>query len=137
MDFDSWVDTVAQSHRPTGAKEKVMGPNWSDENLKQAISEVEDALSKLRDLGTHDDVQGHAFTWSDENLKQAISEVEGALAKLREFGSTGDDVQGHAFTWLDENVKQAIESLTGALASLRELGTNESDDGEGHRGHRH
>jgi hypothetical protein len=41
------------------------GYNWSDERLKQAISQVDDALARLRELqvtsGEDEDVEGHAL----------------------------------------------------------------------------
>jgi len=65
---------------------------WSDENLKQAISQVDDALQVLRRLqptdGQDDDVHGHWLAWSDENLKQAVSRLENALAALRAVRTT-------------------------------------------------
>ena len=67
------------------------GYGLSDENLKQAISQVQDALQVLRQLQpTHDqdDVHGHISSWSDENLKQAITRLENALAALRAVRTT-------------------------------------------------
>jgi len=61
----------------------------SDENLKQAIEEVEDALASLKDFEARRDpddseVEAHAFM-SDESLKQAIERLEGALVRLRDL----------------------------------------------------
>jgi polyhydroxyalkanoate synthesis regulator phasin len=70
--------------------------SWSDENLKQAIAEVEDALAKLRDLDAPgDDVQGHASMYSDETLKQAIESLSEAVASLRNLGPRkSEDAEG-------------------------------------------
>jgi hypothetical protein len=59
---------------------------WSDENLKQAITQVENALAALAKLNTRrepTEVEGQWKSWSDENLKQAIEQVKSALAALK------------------------------------------------------
>jgi hypothetical protein len=81
------------SHMEPPGQDDVEGHayGWSDENLKQAISQVQDALQVLRQLEpTHDqdDVEGHAYSWSDENLKQAVSRLENAVAALRALRTT-------------------------------------------------
>lgn len=62
---------------------------YSDENLKQAIQQVEDALSALQKLkaegGSTAEVEGQARLYSDENLKQAVQQVEAALAALQKL----------------------------------------------------
>lgn len=65
---------------------------WSDEKLKQAIGEIEDALSTLKQLGDSSsdadddsDVRAHSFGWSDETLKQAISNLQSALQSLKQI----------------------------------------------------
>ena len=60
----------------------------SDEQLKQAITKLEDALTSLRELtsdreGEEPDVEAHGAWLSDENVKQAIAKLEDALEKLR------------------------------------------------------
>jgi hypothetical protein len=69
--------------------------SWSDERLKQAISQVDDALARLRELqgtsGEDEDVEGHALrapSRSNEQLKQAISSLENAQEGLRAVGTT-------------------------------------------------
>jgi len=62
---------------------------YSDENLKQAIAQLEDALASLRALepqaAEDADVEAHRTYWSDESLKQAITQLENALAELRKL----------------------------------------------------
>ena len=59
----------------------------SDENLKQVIERLEDALSQLRELepAAEEDaeVEAHRGYISDENLKQAIKKVEHAIETLK------------------------------------------------------
>jgi hypothetical protein len=69
--------------------------SWSDERLKQAISQVDDALARLRELqvtsGDGEDVEGHALrapSRSNEQLQQAISSLENAQEGLRSVGTT-------------------------------------------------
>jgi hypothetical protein len=83
------------SHMPPSGQDDVEGHGFyglSDENLKRAISQVDDALQVLRQLqpahDQDDDVQGHLYAWSDENLKQAVSRLETALAALRALRTT-------------------------------------------------
>jgi uncharacterized protein YacL (UPF0231 family) len=81
------------SHMEPSGRDDVEGHaySWSDENLKQAISQIQDALQVLRQLEpsqAEDDVEGHAYSWSDENLKQAVSRLENALAALRALRTT-------------------------------------------------
>ena len=102
---------------------------WSDEKLKQAITQLEDALSSLRALETEDgedaDVKAHRWSgYSDENLKQAIAQLEDALASLRALepqAGEDADVEAHRTYWSDESLKQAITQLENALAELRKL----------------
>ena len=57
---------------------------YSDENLKQAIAEVENALAALRTLDGDDaEVQGHGYKWSDEDLKEAVTSLSDALEALK------------------------------------------------------
>jgi hypothetical protein len=103
---------------------------WSDQELKQAVAQVEDALAALRELETGpaggEDVEGHASRgWSDRELKQAVAQVEDALAALRELETVpvgaDEDVEGHAVR-SDERLKQGITALTDALDTLKALG---------------
>jgi hypothetical protein len=82
------------SHMEPSGQDDVQGhsSSWSDENLKQAISQVQDALQVLRQLeptqAEDDDVEGHGYSLSDKNLKQAVSRLENALAALRAVRTT-------------------------------------------------
>jgi hypothetical protein len=60
---------------------------FSDENLKQAVQQVEDAIAALQKLRVKStaEVEGQLSGFSDENLKQAIEQVESALASLRKL----------------------------------------------------
>jgi hypothetical protein len=65
----------------------------SDENLKQVVTQLEQALAALRQLDTQADedepeIEGHKFRHSDESLKQAVTQLEQALAALRELQGT-------------------------------------------------
>ena len=63
---------------------------WSDENLKQAVAKLEDALAALRELetkGEDAEVEAHHVGWSDKNLKQAVAQLEQALEQLRNVGT--------------------------------------------------
>ncbi len=69
---------MEQDFKGVASSDDVAGHGWnyfSDENLKQVVAEVEDALTKLRSLGEEKpEVQGHGYiTWSDENLKQVVA----------------------------------------------------------------
>ena len=59
---------------------------YSDENLKQAIQQVESALDALRQVAAQQeddaDVEAHRSYYSDESLKQAIQQLEKALRGL-------------------------------------------------------
>ena len=70
-----------------GAEEDTEGQGyrWSDENLKQTITQVESALATLRQVGADDDddTEGQGYRWSDENLKQEIKPVADALVSLK------------------------------------------------------
>jgi len=108
---------------------------WSDEVLKQTITEVESALAALRELdaGDDNDVEGHGYRWSDEQLKQAITKLDDALQSLRNLGADEDnDVEGHGYRWSDEQLKQAVTQVENALQSLRNLDADEDNDVEGH-----
>ena len=61
------------------------GYRWSDENLKQAVTQVQSALETLRSMGADEDaeVEGHALRWSDEDLKQAVKSLSDALESLK------------------------------------------------------
>ncbi len=61
------------------------GYRWSDENLKQAVTQVQSALETLRSMGADEDaeVEGHALKWSDEDLKQAVKSLSDALESLK------------------------------------------------------
>ena len=71
----------------------------SDENLKQTVVEIENALEKLRALlaAAQAEVEGHPLRGhSDENLKQTVVQIEKALEKLRALlAATQEDVEGH------------------------------------------
>lgn len=58
---------------------------WSDQNLNQAITQVESALTTLRQVGSDDDddTEGQGYKWSDENLKQGVKSMAGALGSLK------------------------------------------------------
>jgi exonuclease VII small subunit len=59
---------------------------YSDETLKQAIQQLEDALGALEKLKAEgkdaDEVEGQIIRYSDKTLKQAIQQVESALSAL-------------------------------------------------------
>jgi hypothetical protein len=99
----------------------------SDENLKQAIAEVEGALAKLYAATAPKDdgnVEAHAARiLSDEDLQQAVTAVGNALAQLRGLqASRTDDVEAHsARGFSHENIKVTIATLTDALEKLRAL----------------
>jgi hypothetical protein len=71
----------------------------SDENLKQAVAEIENAIEKLRALlaANQSEVEGHLLRGhSDENLKQAVAQIEDAMEKLRALLAAAQaDVEGH------------------------------------------
>jgi hypothetical protein len=60
---------------------------WSDETLKQAVEQVQDALEALRKLqvpeGEEAEVEAHSIAWSDENLKRAVTSLRNALQTLK------------------------------------------------------
>ena len=65
--------------------------SWSDENLKQAVSELEGALEALLRLDRPSEdaeVEGHGRMLSDENLKQAVTKLEDALEALLQMSSS-------------------------------------------------
>ena len=78
-----------QQQRSTGDEAEVVGHGykWSDENLKQAVTEVQSALETLQRLGgdDEDEVEGHGYKWSDAELKQAVSSLSNALERLKEI----------------------------------------------------
>lgn len=69
-----------------------MAMGWADEQLKQAVAKLEDALKQLRELETkrerkEDDVEGNMIGYSDERLKQTVAKLDDALGQLRQLGS--------------------------------------------------
>jgi hypothetical protein len=62
---------------------------FSDERLKQAVTQVESALAGLRQLSTPppdgDEVEAHHM-YSDERLKQAVTPAPGVVAALGSLG---------------------------------------------------
>ena len=60
-----------------------------DEELKQTIAKVEDALEALRKMEAlreeDPEVEAHGMHWSDAELKQTIGTLESALQALRKI----------------------------------------------------
>ena len=73
---------------------------WSaDETLKQAITQVENALATLAKLDAKREpaeVEGQGRFYSDETLKQAIEQVKSALAALK---AMQPEVEGQGIRW--------------------------------------
>jgi bacterioferritin-associated ferredoxin len=98
----------------------------SDEQVKQAVEQVQSALALLREIETDPEVQSHALSRryvSDERVKQAVEQVQNALALLREL-DTDAEVESHALSRhmiSDDRVKQAVEEVENALALLRQI----------------
>ena len=71
---------------------------WSDETLKQAIQQIENALAALAKLDAKREpaeVEGQRL-YSDETLKQAIEQVKSALAALK---AMQPEVEGQGIRW--------------------------------------